>query len=263
MKPNRVKKTLEAGETVIGTMISEVRNAEIAYILAASGMDFLMLDMEHSSVDLESSQEIVRAALSAGIVPLARVVENQYPFIARILDTGVMGIMVPRVHTPDQARQVVRAAKYPPQGDRGFGVRGMITDYAPVSMREIIDWANDHTLLIIQVESNEALTNLDEITSVQGIDVALIGPSDLSISLGIPGEFENPRFLEAAEHTFRVCLRNGVSPSIFSVDLKMAKQYQNLGMKFILYTTESGMLRTAATQAVEQLRSTLPKTKEG
>jgi 2-keto-3-deoxy-L-rhamnonate aldolase RhmA len=92
--------------------------------------------------------------------------------------------------------------------------------------------------VILQVESTEAIANLDKITRVRGVDVLLIGPSDLSISLGIPGQFENPRFLEAAEQTFKVCLQNGVSPSIFSLDLEMANRYQNLGMNFILYSTE-------------------------
>src|SRR3990172_13062022 len=116
MKPNRVKQALKAGECVVGTMVSEMRNPEVAYILAATGMDFLMVDTEHASPGAETVQNIMRSTRAAGLVPLARVTDNQYPLIARILDMGAMGIMVPRVDTPQQARQVVRCAKYPPEG---------------------------------------------------------------------------------------------------------------------------------------------------
>ena len=192
MMTNRVKQALKAGECVVGTMISEMRNAEVSYLLAAAGMDFLMVDTEHSSPGVETVQNIVRSARAARIVPLARVTQNQYPFIARILDMGTMGIMVPRVDTPEQARQVVMCAKYPPQGQRGFGARGVMTDYEPVTVRGVVEWVNEHTLIIVQVESGEAVANLDEITRIPGIDVALVGPNDLSVALGVPGEFTAP-----------------------------------------------------------------------
>jgi 2-keto-3-deoxy-L-rhamnonate aldolase RhmA len=134
---------------------------EVAYILAAAGMDFLMVDTEHSSVGVESLQNIIRSTRAAGMVPLARVTDNQYPFIARILDMGAMGIMVPRVNTAEEARSVVQSAKYPPQGQRGFGARGVITDYESVTVPEVINWVNENTLVIVQVESGEALAQLE------------------------------------------------------------------------------------------------------
>jgi len=253
MKPNRVKQALKANKPVVGTLICDLQSPEIAYILAAAGMDFLMIDLEHSPASMESVQNIARSARAAGMVPLARVTENEYPFIARVLDMGMMGVMVPRVETADQARRVVRCAKYPPQGERGFGARGVITDYEPVSAGQIVNWVNEHTLVIVQVESGEAVAKLDEITRVPGIDVALIGPNDLSVSLGVPGDFEQPRFAEAVERVFEVCFKNGVSPSVYTADLETAKRYRDMGMRFLLYSTESGMLRAAATNAVHQL----------
>jgi 2-dehydro-3-deoxyglucarate aldolase/4-hydroxy-2-oxoheptanedioate aldolase len=234
-------------------MISEMRNPEVAHILAAAGMDFLMVDTEHSSVGVESTQNIMRSARSAGLVPLARVTQNQYPFIARTLDIGAMGIMVPRVDTAEEARNVVQCAKYRPLGERGFGARGVVTDYEPRSVREIVEWWNEHTLIIVQIESGTAIENLDAITRVPGVDIALIGPNDLSVSLGVPGEFTHPRFVEAVERTFDACLRNGVSPAIHIGDVEAIKRYRDMGMRFLMVGSESRLLMSAAADAVRQL----------
>jgi 2-dehydro-3-deoxyglucarate aldolase/4-hydroxy-2-oxoheptanedioate aldolase len=253
VKPNRVKQALKAGKRVVGTMISEMRNPEVAYILAAAGMDFLMVDTEHSSVGVENLQNIMRSTRAAGMVPLARVTDNQYPFIARILDMGAMGIMVPRVNTAAEARNVVQSAKYPPQGQRGFGARGVITDYESVTVSDVISWVNENTLVIVQVESGEALAQLDETSRVPGIDVALIGPNDLSISLGIPGDFEHPRFVKAVEQTFETCLKNGIAPGVHTSNLGLVKRYRDMGMCFLMYSTEARMLLDVATKAVHEL----------
>jgi 2-keto-3-deoxy-L-rhamnonate aldolase RhmA len=253
MKSNHVRQAIKAGQCVTGTMISEMRNLEVAYILAAAGMDFLMVDTEHSSIGVESIQNLMRSARAAGLVPLARVTQNQYPFIARILDMGAMGIMVPRVDTAEEARHVVRCAKYRPQGERGFGARGVITDYEAVSVREVVEWVNEHTLVIVQVESGQSVDNIEEITRVKGVDVALIGPNDLSVALGVPGEFTHPRFVEAVDRTFEVCLRNGVSPALHTSDLEAVKRYRDKGMRFLMYGSESSILLKAATDAVHQL----------
>ena len=253
MKPNRVKQALKAGKRVVGTMISEIRNPEVAYILAAAGMDFLMVDTEHSSVGVESLQNIVRSARAAGLVPLARITDNQYPLISRILDMGTMGVMVPRVNSPEEARNVVASAKYPPQGQRGFGARGVMTDYDTVTVRDVVSWVNEHTLVIVQVETAEALAQLETITRVPGIDVALIGPNDLSISLGIPGDFEHPSFVKAVEQTFEICSKNGISPGIHTNNLKAVKRYRDMGMCFLMYATEARILLDAATKVVQEL----------
>lgn len=253
MRPNRVKQALKAGKQVVGTMISEIRNPEVAYILAAAGMDFLMLDTEHSSVGVESLQNIVRSTRAAGLVPLARVTDNQYPLISRILDMGTMGVMVPRVNSPEEARNVIACAKYPPQGQRGFGARGVMTDYSVVTVREVVNWINEHTLIIVQVETAEALAQLETITRVPGIDVAVIGPNDLSISLGIPGDFEHPRFVKAVEQTFEFCSKNGISPGIHASDLQAVKRYRDMGMCFLMYSTEARILLDAATKVVHEL----------
>ena len=253
MKVNHVRQAVKAGRCVVGTMISEARNPEVAFLLAAAGMDFLMIDTEHSAVGVESIQDMMRASRAAGLVPLARVTQNQYPFIARTLDMGAMGIMVPRVDSEEEARSVVQAAKYPPVGIRGFGARGVVTDYEPVGVRQIVEWCNEHTLIIVQIESGTAVENLDAITRVPGVDVALIGPNDLSVSLGIPGEFTHPRFLEAVKCIFDTCRRNGVSPAIHLADIEDIKGYRDMGMCFLMVGSESRLLMSAAAEAVRKL----------
>jgi 4-hydroxy-2-oxoheptanedioate aldolase len=164
-----------------------------------------------------------------------------------------MGIMVPRVDTAEEAANVVRCAKYRPLGERGFGARGVITDNEPVSVRQITEWVNEHTLVIVQVESGQSVENLDAITKVPGVDVALIGPNDLSISLDVPGDFAHPKFVKAVERTFEVCQRNGVSPAIHVGDPKDVMRYRDMGMKFLMVGSESRLLLSAATDSVRLL----------
>ncbi len=253
MKTNRVKEALKSGESVVGTMINEARNPEIAYLLAAAGMDFLLVETEHASPDTETLQNITRAAKSAGLVPLARVTDNEYFIIARILDMGVMGVMVPRVDTKEEAERAVAAVKYPPVGRRGFGMRPVITDYEPTTVREAIEWSNENTLVILQVESGQAVENLEKITGVPGVDVSLVGLNDLSISLGVPGEFEHPRVEEALKRVFEVCPQNGVSPAIHAPNLESAKKFREMGMKFLMVGSESRLLLRSARDTVRQL----------
>jgi 2-keto-3-deoxy-L-rhamnonate aldolase RhmA len=147
----------------------------------------------------------------------------------------------------------VASAKYPPQGGRGFGARGVVTDYETASVAEIVNWANEQTLVIVQIESDEAVDGIEDIARVEGIDVALIGPNDLSISLGIPGDFGHPRFVAAVKRTFEVCLKHRVSPAIHMGDLEVMKRYRDLGMCFLMYSSETRMLLHAASQVVRQL----------
>src|SRR5207237_8913482 len=136
MTKNRAKARLKEGGTALGTMISEVWTDEVAYVLAAAGFDFLVVDTEHGSADTESLQRISRAARSAGIAPLVRVADITYALSARTLDAGALGLMVPHVETADDAREIVRCAKYPTMGERGFGLRSAVTDYSGASVPE-------------------------------------------------------------------------------------------------------------------------------
>ena len=254
MTKNRAKARLKEGETALGTMISEVWTDEVAYVLAAAGFDFLVVDTEHGSANTESLQRISRAARSAGIAPLVRVADITYALIARTLDTGALGLMVPHVETADDAREIVRCAKYPPVGERGFGLRSAVTDYSGTSVPEAIAWSNAETMIMAQVESRRCLDQLDEIAAVPGIDVLLVGPTDLSISLGVPGQLLHPTMQEAYRRVVDVANRHGIAAGIHPSDIKVVQHGRDIGMRLLMYASDVRLLLAAGRQAVDALR---------
>ncbi len=255
MTLNKAKARLREGGTVIGTMVSEMRTEEVAYVLAAAGFDFFVIDTEHGSADVETVQRISRAARSAGIAPLVRVTDISYALIARALDAGALGLMVPHVETAADAREIVRCAKYPSVGDRGFGLRSAVTDYSGASVPDAIAWSNAETMLMAQVESRRCLDNLDEIAATPGLDVLLIGPTDLSISLGVPGQFQHPTMQEAYRHVAATATRHGIAAGIHPPELAVVEYGRSIGMRCLMVSSEVRLLLGAARQAVEVLRT--------
>jgi len=255
MTTNQAKAKLREGGTAIGTMVSEMRSEEVAYVLAAAGFDFLVIDTEHGSANMETVQRICRAARGAGIAPLVRVTEIGYALIARTLDAGALGLMVPHVETADDARTIVRCAKYPPAGERGFGLRSAVTDYSGASVPDAIAWSNSETMLMAQVESQRCLDNLDEIAAVPGIDVLLVGPTDLSIALGVPGQLLHPKMEDAYRRVVEVARRHNIAAGLHPSDIKVAQRGRDLGMRCLMYSAEIRLLWLAAREAVQALRA--------
>jgi len=254
MTKNLAKARLQEGGTAIGTMVSEMWTEEVAYVLGAAGFDFLVVDTEHGSADMESLQRIARGARSAGIAPLVRVADIAYPLIARALDAGALGLMVPHVETAGDAQEVVRCAKYPPMGERGFGLRSAVTDYAGVSVPDAIAWSNAETLLMAQVESRRCLDNLEAIAATPGIDVLLVGPTDLSISLGVPGQLQHPTMLEAYRQVVQAADRHRLAAGIHPSDLAVVQRGRDMGMRCLMYASDVRLLLGAGRQAVQALR---------
>jgi len=254
MIPNRVKARLREGGVVVGTMVSEMRTEEVAYVLAAAGFDFLVIDTEHGSADIETVQRICRAARSAGIAPLVRVTDIAYALIARALDTGALGLMVPHVETVADAREIIRYAKYPPVGERGFGLRGAITDYTGAGIPDVIAWSNAETMIMAQVESRRCLDGLDEIAATPGVDVLLVGPSDLSISLGVPGQLLHPTMQEAYRLVAETAARHGIAAGLHPADLAVVEYGRSVGMRCLMYSSDIRMLLGAGRQAVQAIR---------
>lgn len=258
MTTNRAKAALLRDGTALGTMVSEMRTEEAAYVLAAAGFDFFVIDTEHGSADMETVQRLSRAARSAGIAPLVRITEIGYAFISRTLDAGALGLMVPHVDCADDARTVVRYAKFPPLGERGFGLRSAVTDYSGASVAAAIEWSNAETMLMAQVESQRALDNLDEIAAVPGVDVLLVGPTDLSIALGVPGQFLHPTMEDAYRRVADVASRHRIAAGIHPGDIKVVQRAQELGMRCLMYSADIRLLWLAAQEAVRALRPELP-----
>lgn len=181
---------LREGNRIVGTMVRMVRNPAIAQIAYHAGLDFIMFDLEHGPHSIETVSDVTKVARSIGLGIFARVPELAKGYVSRLMDAGIEGVMVPMISTPKEAQQLVQWSRYAPIGNRGLGSNGELTNFAgmgsdaPTFMKR----QNELTLAIAQIETAEAIKNIDAIAAVEGIDVLLIGPNDLANSLGVPGD---------------------------------------------------------------------------
>ncbi len=254
-----LKEKLKAGHLVVGTMISEVRNPNLAYLLAQGGFDFFIIDNEHGSYSPETVSNMIAAARGADLPAVVRIPEIRRETILKPLDAGAAGLLVPQVHTAEQAKEVLAHAKYPPAGNRGAALRRPHSLYRKVNPREYLKQANEETLIAVQAESPEAIENAEAIAEVPGVDVIFVGPLDLSISFGSPGEINLPRQVQATERIVEACSRCGIASGIQLFDLQSAQQWIEKGMRFISYSTDVNMLAEAASGAVTELKKSVKK----
>lgn len=212
MKKNRMKEKLRAGEPVYGVSVM-IPSPQIVEMVGAAGFDWVLLDCEHGTLTLESVELMAMAAEACGITAIARPVTRSAEHILQVLDRGVMGVQVPHVNTAEDARQVIAAVKYHPLGQRGLaaGTRAAVYD-SHGTLADHVKAANEATLIAIQLEDEAAIRNIDELLKVDGIDVFFIGPSDLSQSMGHPGNPKAPVVAEAIDSSFRKMVAAGRTP---------------------------------------------------
>jgi 2-keto-3-deoxy-L-rhamnonate aldolase RhmA len=254
MRINRVKAILKAGGTVIGSEVSRFRTPEIVQIFAAADFDFVFIDMEHTSFTLETVADMIKIARLMDIVPIVRVPDAEYHLVARVLDAGAQGIMLPRLTGPQQVEEVVSWLRYPPEGIRGIALTPDQTEYKAVEVGDFIKQAQRETLLVIQIERKKALENLDEMLSVPGVDVAALGYMDLSVDLGIPGQIEHPLMESSIEAVIEACRRYGVSAGMIAPNMEILSHWAERGVRFLSYSSDALMLLEAASAAVRRLR---------
>ena len=178
-----------------------------------------------------------------------------YPYVAQSLDAGAQGIMLPRVTHPDQVHQVLEIMKYPPMGRRGTAMSRGQTDFRAGPLLENMAHANQESLLMIQIETAEAIQQLDAIVQIPGVDCLFVGPTDLSISLGVAGQTEAPSLIEAIERVIAGCQAHGVAAAIQANDLNYARRWVERGMAIISYASEIGLLTAAASTGIQQIRA--------
>ncbi len=254
MRPNRTLARLRDGQTVFGCAVQCYRSSEIPKALAAAGFDYLFIDMEHGGFDLETVQDMIEAAVRAGITPLVRVGELLYSLVARLLDVGAQGIILPRVEDPAELARALRWMRFPPRGSRGFGVLPPLLDFERHSFAEIMDFLDRNTMSVAQFETAAALERADELLAAEGLDVAMIGPSDLSIALGVPGDFSHPKLVGAVERFMGQCRRHGVVPGIHCRDLDQALEWVRRGMRLVGAGGEHALLLERARRVADALR---------
>lgn len=251
---NLLRRKLAAGQTVVGTMLVEVRQPGVMTLLANAGFDFVLIDNEHGPFNVETIADLSRAARDAGVTPIVRVPELTYAQVCQALDGGAQGIMLPRVTDASQVEECVRYLKYPPEGRRGAVLGRGHTTFKGGPLAEILSAMNRETFLIAQVETVEALERLDQILPVRGVDAALVGPTDLSLALGVPGQMDHPKLVEAIERTMAACERHRVIPAIHTNDTAMTASWARRGMRLVSIGSEVGHLVAGAAQAVKTIR---------
>lgn len=203
---NPLKDKLRKGKVLIGAFVN-FGHTDVAELLSHLEFDYILLDMEHTSIDLSILQRMMQAMSGSSCVPIVRPPTNDPVVIKRILDIGAYGIVIPMVNSREEAKNAVRACKYPPEGIRGYGPRR-----AGLFDPSYFETANDEILVMVIIETWKAVENIDEILSVKGIDMCDIGHNDLSIDmgLGIPLQWDNPRFLDAYERVVKAAKKYGV-----------------------------------------------------
>jgi 2-keto-3-deoxy-L-rhamnonate aldolase RhmA len=219
MHINPVKHALKEGKLQAGCSFGQLRSPEVARILAAAGFHWSYIDAEHGPFDLETLHEICRAAVTAGLMPIVRVSDLQYSLVARALDNGAQGIIFPRVEDPELLARAISWTKFPPKGVRGFGLTPSHVAYEKATIPQIIEHQNANTMVVLQIETK---------------------PADLSISLGVPGEFDHPKMIETIEMVKETCIKHGVAPGIHLRALALAKFWKERGMKFLSCGAETG-----------------------
>lgn len=251
---NTVRNRLQAGQLAVGMGLSRLRMVDTASIVKASGFDWLFIDMEHSSIDLDQAAQMCMAALPTGITPLVRVPSKLPHHMTKILDGGAMGVVIPHVDTPEQAREIVSACKYPPIGHRSlYGVLPQL-EYASMPTEQALTTLNDLTFIVLMLESPQAIANADAIAAIDGVDALLIGTSDLTAESGVPGQIDHPIIKEAYAKTIAACHQHGKFPGMGGVyNNELLEEYIGMGMRLILAGSDVSFMMAAARGRTEFL----------
>ena len=205
-----LKEKLLSGQKIYGCMIRVVRNPAICLIAHYAGLDFIMFDCEHSNYTTETLHDAFIQASSVGLGGFLRATSLSKDNISRPLDQGATGVMIPMIDTVEQAKELVKWSKYSPVGERGYSTGiGMVGYRSGLSHVETMEYGNSRVISIAQIETKLAVDNADKIAAVNGIDALLIGPNDLSLSLGIPGDIMNPIEIDAMRHVASACKKRG------------------------------------------------------
>lgn len=249
---NRTKRILAEGKPAYG-MFAVLGEPALVEMIGYAGLDFVVIDTEHSGNTMEQVGNMVRAADVAGITPIVRVTANSPELILRALDSGAGGVLVPQVNTAEEATAVVRAARYAPKGERGIAGVVRAARYGFIPMQNYLTGANRENLVITQVEHVDAVKNLDSILAVEGVDGIFIGPTDLSQSMGITGQFNNPELRRTIHSVIEKTRRTDKWAGIFCMDAEDAAYWRAAGAEFLAIATEGMIFGTALRSLKKQL----------
>ncbi len=249
---NRLRALWRAGTPTFGLFVS-MPSVQVIQVLARAGFDWLLIDLEHGPIDLATAHAMIAATGGTPVVPLARVAWHQ-PWLAKpVLDAGALGICFPMIRSRAEAEAAVRAVRYPPAGERGWG-----PFYAPlrwgVPMQEYLDRADDEVLAIATLEDAEAVQNIDEIVSTPGLDLAFIGPGDLATSLGHRGRVDHPDVQAAMARVEAALLQSNVVPGEVARTPEQANAMLERGYKALMLGFDWSLLQRGAASMLDGIR---------
>ncbi len=253
---NVAKERLLAGELAIGIGLRQARTVDIAKIMKTAGFDWLFIDQEHGAFGLDDAAEIACAAQDAGITPIVRVPGFEHYHAAKALDGGAQGIVVPHVDTVEVATAMVSNCRYPPAGKRSVvGILPQL-DFAAVPLGEAAEAVNESTLLVLMIETAEAVASAGKIAAVPGVDVLLVGANDLSMELGIPGELDHPKMVDALETIAAGCREAGIFAGLGGVYRQdLIERYVAMGYRLILAGSDLSLMLNAGKASASAIRA--------
>jgi 2-dehydro-3-deoxyglucarate aldolase/4-hydroxy-2-oxoheptanedioate aldolase len=255
MRQNTVKRKLAHGEISVGTMMLEFNTTGIARLASQAGAEFAVFDMEHTGWSMETVRMLMATARMAEMIPLVRPPATQYDYISRILDMGAMGVVVPFVNTPEQAKFIVQSVKYPPVGRRGTAFGCHHDDYTSGDILEKMRSSNEETLVVCQIETVEGVENVEKIAAVEGVDALWIGQFDLTASLGVPGQVKHAEFLRVSDRILKACQNADKAAGFGSLYLDDIRQAKAEGFRFLVYTADLWIYQKALREGLDYIRA--------
>jgi len=254
LRSNPVKETLARGGHAFGAMVFEMFSPGLPQICRNAGADYVLYDMEHSGLEFETLKTQFALCRGLGVVPMVRVPRGEYHFIARALDIGALGIMVPMVGSAEEAAHIVACTRYPPLGRRGAAFGFAHDDYQGGDVAAKIAALHARTMVIAQIETVEGLGEVEAIAAVPGIDALWLGHFDLTNFMGIPGQFAHPDYLAAVRRIERACASHGKTAAYLATDSDLAREYLGHGYRLLAYGIDQLMLQAALAQGIAAMR---------
>ena len=255
MKPNRFRQVVSEGRIPVGTLVWEFGTRGLPKILEAADLDFVLIDMEHSTFDGEHVADLLALFKATPIAPFVRVPQRLYHFLARAMDAGALGVMVANVETLEQAREIIQAVKYAPMGHRGVGLGSAHTDFIVPDPIAYFREANENTTVIAMIESPLGVANAEAIAATPGVDVLWVGHFDLTQAMGIPAQFHHKEFLEAIRKVVEATRKHGKLAGINPRTFEQANEWLAMGFKAISWGNDVAVYVSALSAAVQSLRS--------
>ena len=251
---NVARERMETGEPALGVGVRLSRSVEIARIMRRAGYHWLFMDLEHGAMSLETAAQISITALDNGITPMVRIPKGAFSMATRMMDNGALGIVVPSVNNADEASEIVRQLRYPPEGLRSISSNVPQFDYVGVQVDVLVATLNRLNLIVVMIETENGLANMDAIAAVEGVDVLLIGTNDLCANLGIAGQFTHPRVESAYVDLLAACNKHGKWAGVAGIrSPEVMRRHIDAGVRLVLAGTDLTLMAQAATQQAKSL----------